>query len=109
MPTPSSYLALLFAIVALILALGCLTVSVVLYRATKAARSSTPTEVLIRMAEIEQEWSSTLEGNARFMKKMSQRMKRDETAQIAPETTNVTPTGDKAALRALARQRGLHA
>lgn len=101
---------LLFSILALIIALAAFGASAVLYRATMAARTSTPGEVLVRLSEIEQEWASTLEGNARFLKRLAQREKRAEkTAQDALEPTNGSEPGSKAQLRMIARQRGLGA
>lgn len=102
-------LALLFSSLALILALAGCGAAWLTYRATLSARSGTPGELMVRMAELEGEWQATLDGNARFLKRLAQREKRsaEKVAQEALEPTNGAGVGDKAQLRALARQRGI--
>lgn len=93
--------ALILSLVASGVALACLL-------RTNAARSATPGELLLRMTELEQEWSSTLESNARYMKRLA---KRDsDAAKRASESPQIDEpaNGDgKGHLRALARQRGI--
>ncbi len=98
----------LLAILALIASLAASGVAWILYRATLAARSGTPGEVMVRMAELEQEWASTLDSNARFLKRIAKReqdaAKRASSADAPPEIPNLN---GKAALRAVAREKGL--
>lgn len=105
-------LPILIAGLALICSLAASAFSWQLWRATIAARASAPGELLVRMAEVEQEWADTLDSNTRFLKRIAERDRREakkaaKTVEDAPEPTNGAPVGGKAQLRALARQRGL--
>jgi hypothetical protein len=98
----------LLAGLSLILSLAASGVAVWCLQRTNAARSATPGEILLRMTELEQEWASTLESNARFMKRLAKRESdAAKRAQDAPEPT-IEANGDgKSHLRTLARQRGI--
>lgn len=102
-------LTLLLSFLALFVALAACAICWQLASSTRAARHTSPGELLVRIAEIEQEWSSTLEANARFLKKLTQRDKREaeKTVQNALGDANGVGQGRKDQLRALARQRGL--
>lgn len=100
------------SIAALILSLGACGLSWQLYRATVAARASAPGELLVRMAEVEQEWADLLDSNARFLKRIAERDRREakKAAQEASGPTNgdgVEGMTDRDKIRALARSRGL--
>lgn len=105
----ASTLPLIFSVCALILALAAIGICWYLARSTHTARHTAPGEILVRLAEIEQEWQATLEGNARFLKRLAQREKRDaqKAAEMPLETANGAAVGSKAHLREIARQRGL--
>lgn len=100
------------SIAALILSLAASAASWFLYRATMAARASAPGELLVRMAEVEQEWADLLDSNARFLKRIAERDRREakKAAQEASGSTNgdgVEGLTDRDKIRALARSRGL--
>lgn len=101
----------LLAVVALIISLASAGGCALMYRATVAARSGTPGEILQRMAELEQEWASTLESNARFTKRLAMRDKRaaEKEAQEPQLATNGSGAVPKAQLRAIALQRRMGA
>jgi hypothetical protein len=99
---------ILLAALSLILSLGASAVAVWCLQRTNAARSATPGEILLRMTELEQEWASTLESNARFMKRLAKRESdAAKRASEAPETPDLNGADPKSNLRALARQRGI--
>lgn len=102
-------LTLLASILALILSLVGTGIAYQLARSTHTARHTAPGEILVRLAEIEQEWQATLEANARFLKRLSMREKREaaKAAENPLETANGAATGSKAHLREIARQRGI--
>lgn len=106
--TYSIPVTLLLDLLALILSLASAGVALVCLVRTNAARSATPGEVLLRMTELEQEWASTLESNARYLKRIAKR-ESDAAKRASESPQNDEPTnGDgKAHLRALARQRGI--
>jgi len=63
---------------------------------------------MVRMAELEQEWASTLESNARFLKRLAKR-EQDEAkrARSTDDPGEIPNLNGKAALRAAAREKGL--
>lgn len=104
--------AFLVASAALILSLAGTALAWFCYDRTRAARASAPGEILVRMAELEQEWADTLDSNTRFLKRMAERDRRDakKAAKVAeddPGEANGASVGSKAHLRAIARQRGI--
>lgn len=96
------------AVFALILSLASSVLCLALYRATATARSATPGEVLVRMAELEQEWASQLDSNARFMKRLAKRQQDEaKRASESSETHDLNGGDPKSQLRAIARQKGI--
>jgi hypothetical protein len=82
-----------------------------LARRTLAALSVHPSELAQRMIEIEAEWASTLDLLTKQQKKLAKRTKDESRAVLEgsqePDLGAVDPHQRKAALRAVARQRGL--
>lgn len=80
-------------------------------RRTDAALSESPSAVVQRLLEIEAEWHSTLDLLTKQQKKLAKRA-RDENSDAlgAPPSLDLAsgdPQQRKAAMRAVARQRGL--
>lgn len=82
-----------------------------LAKRTLSALSVHPSELSQRMIEIESEWSSTLDLLTKQQKKLAKRTKDESRAVLEgsqePDLSAVDPHQRKAALRAVARQRGL--
>lgn len=101
-------MTILAAAAALILSLASSGVALYCLVRTNAARSATPGEIILRMTELEQEWASTLESNARYLKRIAKRESdAAKRASESPQTDEPTNGDGKSHLRALARQRGI--
>ncbi len=98
-------MALVLAVVALILALASAVFTWEVARRTEVARGSSPGELVARMLELEQEWSSVLDANAKYTRRLAERDKRlAKSLQDAPGATNATGPVSKSDLRMKARQ-----
>lgn len=106
MSNPLTWAGVAFFVSLCSLAVSAVTVAITVR--TIRERSPAPQEVVSRMLELEAEWASTLDLLTRHQKKQSKR-ERDalKSLEQAPEAPTPGLPLDKAALRLLARQRGL--
>jgi hypothetical protein len=107
----SVQLLTILAVVNLLITLALCGAMALLARRTLAALSVHPSELAQRMIEIEAEWASTLDLLTKQQKKLAKRTKDESRAVLegdsSPDLAAVDPHQRKAALRAVARQRGL--
>lgn len=107
----SVQLLTILAVVNLLITLAVSGVLAWITRRTLSALSVHPSELSQRMIEIESEWASTLDLLTKQQKKLAKRTKDESRAALEgsqePDLAAVDPHQRKAALRAVARQRGL--